>query len=66
MSKADSVIQLECGVNNYPWGRCGHHSLAAQYAISTPGGSFKIDEEKSYAEMWMGISPFTAVDLLSL
>jgi mannose-6-phosphate isomerase len=46
-----SLIQLECGCNNYPWGKKGKESLAAQYAASTPGGSFKLDESKEYAEV---------------
>jgi mannose-6-phosphate isomerase class I len=53
---SSSVIQLECQCNNYPWGKRGQESLAAQFAASTPGGNFKLDESKEYAE----------VDLLAL
>ncbi|KAI9735726.1 MAG: hypothetical protein M1818_006334 [Claussenomyces sp. TS43310] len=60
-----SVIQLECQCNNYPWGRKGKDSLAAQYAAATPGGSFKLDESKEYAEMWMGTYPTTPSLILS-
>jgi len=48
---SSSLIQLDCGCNNYPWGKKGKESLAAQYAASTPGGSFKLDESKNYAEV---------------
>jgi hypothetical protein len=37
--------------NNYPWGKKGSNSLAAKYAAATPGGHFKIDESKEYAEV---------------
>ncbi|ESZ96841.1 hypothetical protein SBOR_2762 [Sclerotinia borealis F-4128] len=60
-----SVIQLECQCNNYPWGRQGKESLAAKYAASTPGGKFKLDESKEYAEMWMGTYPTTPSLILS-
>lgn len=46
-----SIIQLECGCNNYPWGKRGKESLAARYAAATPGGHFKLDESKEYAEV---------------
>jgi hypothetical protein len=37
--------------NNYPWGKKGSNSLAAKYASATPGGHFKLDEAKEYAEV---------------
>jgi mannose-6-phosphate isomerase len=46
-----SVIQLECQRNNYPWGKKWSSSLAANYAAATPGGHFKLDESKEYAEV---------------
>lgn len=46
-----SIVQLECGCNNYPWGKKGKESLAAKYAAATPGGHFKLDESKEYAEV---------------
>jgi mannose-6-phosphate isomerase len=55
---SSSVIQLECQCNDYPWGKVGRDSLAAQYAASAPGGHFKIDE-KPWAEMWCGTYPTT-------
>ncbi|QDS73832.1 hypothetical protein FKW77_006444 [Venturia effusa] len=53
----ESVIQLKCLCNNYPWGKKGKDSLAAQLCEKTPGTDFKIDESKDYAEMWMGTYP---------
>ncbi|KAH0253809.1 mannose-6-phosphate isomerase, partial [Aureobasidium melanogenum] len=60
----DSVIQLSCSCNQYPWGKQGHESLAARLCEKTPGWDgekadqqFKIDDNKSYAEMWMGTYP---------
>jgi len=47
----ESVIQLKCLCNNYPWGKTGSKSLAAQLCEKTPGTDFKIDENKDYAEM---------------
>lgn len=60
-----SIIQLECSCNNYPWGKKGSSSLAAKYAGATPGGHFKLDESKEYAEMWMGTYPTTPSLVLS-
>lgn len=56
---SSSIIQLECQCNNYPWGKKGKDSLAARYAAATPGGHFKLDESKEYAEQWMGTYPTT-------
>ncbi|EXJ93911.1 phosphomannose isomerase type I [Capronia coronata CBS 617.96] len=53
---ADSVIQLKCNCNNYPWGRTGRQSLAARLCEKT-NPEFKLDDSKSYAEMWMGTYP---------
>ncbi|TID24278.1 mannose-6-phosphate isomerase [Venturia nashicola] len=53
----ESVIQLKCLCNNYPWGKKGKESLAAQLCEKTPGTDFNIDENKDYAEMWMGTYP---------
>lgn len=53
---ADSVIQLKCNCNNYPWGKTGRQSLAARLCEKT-NPEFKIDDSKPYAEMWMGTYP---------
>jgi mannose-6-phosphate isomerase len=52
-----SVLQLRCGCNEYPWGKQGSESISARLCSKTPGTSFKIDESKSYSEMWMGTYP---------
>jgi hypothetical protein len=65
---SSSLIQLECGCNNYPWGKKGKDSLAAKYAASTPGGSFKLDESKEYAEVCssMPVSCFSFISLVTM
>ncbi|KAK8220451.1 mannose-6-phosphate isomerase-like protein [Phyllosticta capitalensis] len=52
-----SVIQLKCYCNEYPWGKQGSQSAAARIASKTPGTEFQIDESKPYAEMWFGTYP---------
>lgn len=56
--------QLKCSCNQYPWGKQGSKSLAARLCTNTPGWDghgpekdFQIDEDKPYAEMWMGTYP---------
>ncbi|EPE02644.1 mannose-6-phosphate isomerase [Ophiostoma piceae UAMH 11346] len=51
------LIRLQCGVNSYDWGKVGSDSVAAQYAEATPAGGFSIQEDKPYAELWMGTHP---------
>ncbi|KAF1944261.1 mannose-6-phosphate isomerase [Clathrospora elynae] len=53
----EKVLQLKCNCNQYPWGKQGSKSLAATLCEKTPGTDFKIDENNSYAEMWMGTYP---------
>lgn len=53
----DSVFQLSCQCNNYPWGRLGQESLAARLCEKTPGNGFKIEDDKNYSEMWLGDYP---------
>ncbi|KAK4919861.1 hypothetical protein LTR66_016771 [Elasticomyces elasticus] len=55
----ESVIQLKCECSNYPWGKVGEDSLAARLCSATPYNGFKLEKEKSYAEMWMGTYPTT-------
>ncbi|KAJ9649234.1 hypothetical protein H2201_004242 [Coniosporium apollinis] len=47
----ESVIQLKCDCNQFPWGRKGSESAAARLCAKTPGTDFKIDEDKPYSEM---------------
>jgi mannose-6-phosphate isomerase len=56
----DSVLQLSCSCNQYPWGKQGHESIAARLCEKTPGWDgekadkqFKIDDGTSYAEMYV-------------
>ncbi|KAI4151409.1 MAG: hypothetical protein LQ340_003517 [Diploschistes diacapsis] len=65
MNMVDSVIQLKCNCNNYPWGKKGDKSAAARYCARTPGTDFKIDNDTEYAEMWMGDHPSTPSYALS-
>lgn len=53
----EKVLQLKCNCNQYPWGKQGSNSLAAELCSRTPGTDFKIDENSPYAEMWMGTYP---------
>jgi mannose-6-phosphate isomerase len=49
----EKVLQLKCNCNQYPWGRQGSNSLAATLCEKTPGTDFKLDENTSYAEMYV-------------
>ncbi|RAL61392.1 hypothetical protein DID88_009526 [Monilinia fructigena] len=51
------LIRLQCGVNSYDWGKAGSDSAAAKFAAATPADDFSIQEEKPYAELWMGTHP---------
>lgn len=51
------LIRLQCGVNNYEWGKVGHESAAAKFAAATPSNKLSIEQEKPYAEIWMGTHP---------
>lgn len=51
------IFQLSGTCNNYPWGKQGKESLAAQLCAKTPGTDFKIEDDKPYSEMWFGDYP---------
>ncbi|APA07465.1 hypothetical protein SS1G_01063 [Sclerotinia sclerotiorum 1980 UF-70] len=51
------LIRLQCGVNSYDWGKVGNDSAAAKFAAATPVDDFSIQEDKPYAELWMGTHP---------
>ncbi|KAL8932453.1 MAG: hypothetical protein Q9211_006307 [Gyalolechia sp. 1 TL-2023] len=51
------LFQLQCGVNSYDWGKVGKESAAAKYAAATESNKFAIENEKPYAELWMGTHP---------
>jgi len=50
------LIRLQCGVNSYDWGKVGKSSAAATFAAAT-AEDFSIQEDKPYAELWMGTHP---------
>lgn len=51
-----SVFRIDCGYQNYDWGKIGSSSAVAQYAAASNANT-KIDESKPYAELWMGTHP---------
>lgn len=51
-----SVFRLDCGYQNYDWGKIGSSSAVAQFAAASNPNT-KIDESKPYAELWMGTHP---------
>ncbi|KAF9630420.1 putative mannose-6-phosphate isomerase protein [Lasiodiplodia theobromae] len=51
------LIRLQCGVNSYDWGKVGSTSAAAKFASATPSDDFSIQDDKPYAELWMGTHP---------
>jgi len=51
------LIRLQCGVNSYDWGKKGHDSAAAKFAAATPPPGFSIQDDRPYAELWMGTHP---------
>ncbi|ETN43784.1 mannose-6-phosphate isomerase, class I [Cyphellophora europaea CBS 101466] len=52
------LLRLQCGCNSYDWaGKKGKDSAAAKYAAATPSDGFSIQEDKPYAELWMGTHP---------
>lgn len=53
---SESIIQLKCDCNNYPWGKKGKESLAARLAAKT-NPDFKLENDKYYSEMWFGTYP---------
>ncbi|KAF7541716.1 hypothetical protein G7054_g379 [Neopestalotiopsis clavispora] len=54
---APSVFQLSGTCNNYPWGKKGKQSLAAQLCAKTPGIDFSVKDDEFYSEMWFGDYP---------
>lgn len=45
------LIQLQCGVNSYDWGKKGRDSAAARFAAATAASNFSIQADKPYAEV---------------
>ncbi|TKA74192.1 Mannose-6-phosphate isomerase [Friedmanniomyces simplex] len=51
------LLRLQCGCNSYEWGKVGKSSAAARFASATPSDNFSIQNDKPYAELWMGTHP---------
>lgn len=52
----DRVFQLSGSCNNYPWGKQGQQSLAAQLCKKTVK-NLEIKDDEFYSEMWFGDYP---------
>ncbi|QRG40834.1 mannose-6-phosphate isomerase [Candidozyma auris] len=50
------LFRIDCGFQNYDWGKIGSSSAVAQFAAKSNPNT-KIDESKPYAELWMGTHP---------
>lgn len=51
-----SFFRLDCGYQNYGWGKIGSTSAVAQFAAKSNPKTV-VDESKPYAELWMGTHP---------
>ncbi|KAK9476089.1 mannose-6-phosphate isomerase [Lipomyces japonicus] len=51
-----ALFQLQCGAQEYAWGKIGAKSSVARFAAATDS-SFKIGSDTPYAELWMGTHP---------
>ncbi|KAK0710431.1 RmlC-like cupin domain-containing protein [Apiosordaria backusii] len=56
MTRTDRVFQLVGSCNNYPWGKQGKESLAAQLHKKTDK-KFDIKNDEFYSELWFGDYP---------
>ncbi|GAA5991124.1 hypothetical protein JCM10908_006548 [Rhodotorula pacifica] len=57
------IFELVCGAQSYDWGKLGKDgSKVSHFAQGLP--DFKYDEEKPYAELWMGTHPSCPSKLL--
>ncbi|XP_065171083.1 mannose-6-phosphate isomerase isoform X2 [Atheta coriaria] len=50
-----TIMELRVGVMNYAWGKIGSNSEVAR--LIKNDGTVSIDENKPYAELWMGTHP---------
>lgn len=48
--------RLNCAVQNYAWGKRGRDSMVSKLKMLENEG-FETDEDKTYAELWMGTHP---------
>ncbi|GAA5926942.1 hypothetical protein JCM1841_001594 [Sporobolomyces salmonicolor] len=59
-----AVFELVCGAQSYDWGKLGKDgSKVSHFAQGLP--NFSYDEDKPYAELWMGTHPSCPSTLLS-
>lgn len=49
----DRLFRINCGYQNYDWGKVGSNSAVARFAKKSDS-QVQIDENKPYAELWMG------------
>ncbi|XP_069105387.1 mannose-6-phosphate isomerase-like [Argopecten irradians] len=56
MEQLPKVFPLKCAVQNYLWGKKGHDSEVAKLSVSADP-SFEVDDNTTYAELWMGTHP---------
>ncbi|KAG0263765.1 Mannose-6-phosphate isomerase [Mortierella polycephala] len=49
------IFRLDCKAQSYDWGKVGSSSSVARFAATSPG--FTVDENRPYAELWMGTHP---------
>lgn len=54
--RMSKLFRIDCGYQNYDWGKIGSSSAVAQFAAKSNSAT-KIDESKPYAELWMGTHP---------
>lgn len=59
------LFRIDCGYQNYDWGKVGSSSAVAQFA-SQSNPNTKIDESKPYAELWMGTHPSVPSKIVDL
>jgi len=46
-------MELKCAIQTYNWGKHGMDSIVATL-MKSANTDFVVDEEKTYAELWMG------------
>lgn len=46
-------MELKCAIQTYSWGKYGMNSVVASL-IKSSNADFIVDEQKTYAELWMG------------
>ena len=49
-------MELKCSVQTYDWGRRGRQSIVATL-VENANTDFVVEENKAYAELWMGTHP---------